>query len=104
MADSVGTAHCSAPGGDFFQHECATLKRVFPQILVFPVFYPGDATQVQNLVLVATASSEVLTLAAPELRPFLAHLRIRPIPAAFELTDDFAPVEHMAARQLATSR
>ncbi|MGJ5818324.1 fused MFS/spermidine synthase [Paludibaculum fermentans] len=92
------------PGGAFFQHEYATLKRIFPHVLVFPVFYPGDATRVQNLVLVAAARPEALTLTAPELRPFLAHLWTSPIPAAFELTDDFAPVEHMAARQLAVGR
>lgn len=92
------------PGGDFFQHEYATLKRVFPNILVFPVFYPANATKVQNLVLVAAARPEALSLSAAELQPFLAYRWTRPVPAAFELTDDFAPVEHLAAQQLTADR
>ncbi|MBL0161472.1 MAG: fused MFS/spermidine synthase [Bryobacterales bacterium] len=92
------------PGGEFFRHEYATLRQVFPRILVFPVFYPRDAAKVQNLVVVAAAGPDAVQLTAPELRPYLANLWTGTVAAAPVLTDDFAPVEHMAAGQLLGSR
>jgi len=82
------------PAGQFLRAERATLRRVFPQVLVFPVLYPDDGSRVQNLVLVASRSS--IPLGPPQGHALLYwdHLWRTPIvedlPA---LTDDLAPVE-----------
>jgi spermidine synthase len=87
------------PRGAFFRAEYATLRRVFPQVLVFPVLHPDDGTRAQNVMLVAFRSTTPPALDAPEMRKYASHLWQRSVPEDIPpLTDDFAPVEQYAAR------
>ena len=89
------------PQGEFFRAEYATLRRVFPQVLIFAVFYPSEPAKVQNLILVALRSAAPPSLTGEEMRQYATHLWRQPIPGDMPvLTDDFAPVEQYAARQL----
>ena len=88
------------PAGQFLRAEYATLRRVFPQVLVFPVLYPDDGTRVQNVILVASRSST--PLGPPEGHAILywGHLWRNPIVEDLPpLTDDLAPVEQYTDRQ-----
>ena len=87
------------PRGEFFRAEYATLRRVFPQVLVFPVLHPDDGTHAQNLMLVALRSTTPPALDAPDARKYASHLWRSSVPEDIPpLTDDFAPVEQYAAR------
>ncbi len=88
------------PAGEFLRAEYATLRRVFPQVLVFPVFYASDGARVQNVILVACAFSA--PVAPPEGHALLywSHLWRQPIAEDVPpLTDDFAPVERYTAQE-----
>jgi spermidine synthase len=88
------------PAGRFFRAEYATLRQVFPQVLVFAVFYPDAPLSGQNLVLAATRSRVPLPLDGEAFRSYAAHLWRHPItPDEPVLTDDRAPVELYTALQ-----
>jgi spermidine synthase len=91
------------PAGELLRAEYATLRRVFPEVLVFPVQYPAEGTRVQNLILVALRSRAGAAHPVPEnLKRYLECLWTRPIESDMPpLTDDWAPVEQYAARQIA---
>jgi len=90
------------PGSDLFRAEYATLKRVFPQVLVFPVHAPNDARIVQNQVLLAVLSSDPLQAPRGDALRYWRHLWRSPILSDLaEMTDDRAPVELYASRQAA---
>jgi spermidine synthase len=93
------------PQGEFFRAEYATLRRVSPQVLVFAVLYPAEPARVQNLILVAFRSAVPPSLTGDEMGRYASHLWRYPIPGDMPvLTDDFAPVEQYAARQLEPDR
>jgi spermidine synthase len=85
--------------GEFLRAEYATLRRVFPQVLVFPVLYPDDSTRAQNVMLVALRTATPPALDSPEARKYASHLwRGNVAEDMAPLTDDFAPVDQYAAR------
>jgi spermidine synthase len=85
--------------GEFFRAEYATLRLVFPQVLVFPVFDPADGARLQNIMLVALRSTELLALDTADMQKYASHLWRGPVSEDVPpLTDDFAPVEQYAAR------
>jgi len=70
-------------------------------VLIFAVFYPSEPAKVQNLILVALRSAAPPSLTGDEMRQYATHLWRQPISGDMPvLTDDFAPVEQYAARQL----
>jgi len=95
LANAVGSL--DGPNGRFFRAEYATFKSVFPQVYVFPVSFPNDASKFQNLMIVAIKSPKpvVMSDVGPELNGYLQHEWKQPIAADMPvLTDDYAPVEY----------
>lgn len=82
--------------GQFLRAEYHSFRSVFPQVYLFPVWWPDRGEIVQNVILVALKSSTPpsFTSADPELDQYLKHLWRaeiqRDVPV---LTDNFAPVE-----------
>jgi len=82
--------------GRFLRAQLATLKSVFPQVLLFPVTAPRDPHAVQNIVLVALKTQDTPDMRSPEpaLHQHLAHLWQHGVPEDMPvLTDSLAPVE-----------
>lgn len=82
--------------GRLLRAELATLRKVFPKVLVYAVQYPDDGKRVQNLVIVALKSGlkPKLYSANSEFNGYLRHIWVGTIPGDEPvLTDDFAPVE-----------
>jgi len=82
--------------GMFLRAEVATMKSVFPKVLLYPVKDPDDPHLVQNIMLVALKSSGKVPYvnADAELDKFLHHLWINDLTDDMPvITDDFAPVE-----------
>ncbi len=89
--------------GQFLRAEYATFAGVFPQVYLFPVQEPDNATQAQNIILVALKSPKrpVLYSRDTELDDYLHHVWIREIKNDVSaLTDDYAPTERYAAAAL----
>ncbi|MBK8811010.1 MAG: fused MFS/spermidine synthase [Acidobacteria bacterium] len=83
-------------GSRFFRAELATYREVFPDVEVFKVRPErGDGT-VQNLIIVARASTGPLNESAdPEIARLMANRRTVDVePGTPILTDDLAPVEY----------
>ncbi|MDA1060769.1 MAG: fused MFS/spermidine synthase [bacterium] len=81
---------------EFFRAEYHTFSAVFPQVLVFAVYYPDDGTLNQNLILAALKSEKTPSLESPdiELNQYLKQLWKKEIPLDMPiLTDDFAPID-----------
>ncbi len=81
---------------EFLRAEYHTFKKVFPQVLVFAVYYPENGLTNQNIMLVALKSENKPGFANedPELNQYLKHLWKKDIPLDMPvLTDDFAPVD-----------
>ncbi len=86
--------------GEFLRAEYATLRQVFPQVLVFAVLYPNQPGRPQNVVLVALPSAKPIPFDDPSWSPYLGHLWRASIPSDMPvLTDEFAPVDQYATRQ-----
>jgi len=95
----------------FFKAEYNTIKKIFPQVYVFPVWYQQgkDLSKYQNIVLIATKDKNRLTLnelelkASPEQKELLKLLWPKQI-ESFEstpiLTDEFAPVDYYMSKML----
>ena len=79
------------------QAEYATLKTIFPQVAVFAVQDPADATRVQNLSMIATKDASMdLSAEVRRLAPSLATHRLAGYQAPEGtplITDDYAPVD-----------
>lgn len=83
--------------GMFLRAQVATLKEVFPQVLIFPIQKSADPAALQNVLLVALKSPDAppLTSDVPELQDMLAHLWIGELADDMPvLTDDYAPIEY----------
>ena len=84
----------------FFQAEYATFKKVFPQVLVFPVKSLENTSEVQNIMLVGLNSATVpdFSKASADARQYINH-QFTPLSSgsALVLTDDYAPVENYVA-------
>jgi spermidine synthase len=80
----------------FLKAELATYRKVFPQVLIFPVMSALHKEEVQNIILVAF-KSEVGALLISDDQQTASLLERRfdvPLPdGQIILTDDFAPVE-----------
>ncbi|MDP2648033.1 MAG: fused MFS/spermidine synthase [Candidatus Yanofskybacteria bacterium] len=86
-------------GGKFFRAEYATFKEIFPQLYVFRVQSP-DLDTVQNLILIATKSSERRDMLSDneEVAQYLQRAWDGEVDDDMPiLTDDFAPTEHYMA-------
>lgn len=91
--------------GRFLRAAVATLKSVFPTVLVFPVQSPHADQAVQNVILVALNSQKApsLTTTDGEMQRYLTHRRIPPVTSDMPiLTDDQAPVEYLALGAIRT--
>lgn len=89
--------------GQFFRAEYATYKSVFPQVYAFPVWKPGDAEWVQNVILVALKSKEAPSFRSIDstLNAYLEHVWKPEITTDLPvITDDYAPVEHYASKTI----
>ena len=99
------------PRSRLFSCMAATLQEVFPELYVFATYPDTPRSQLQNLVLVAPKKShgwtknDLITRAAGDegLAQMAANL-VEPaeidLTAATVLTDDFSPVEYLAAGQM----
>lgn len=82
--------------GKFLRAEHETYKSVFPQVYLFPVQYPENGDNLQNIILVAIKSSKTFSLesADHELDKYLRHYWRKEIEKDVPiLEDDFAPVD-----------
>ena len=94
------------PKAGFLHSQVKTLSLYFPQVYVFAT--KPDKWQTQNLMVVAVKSDrrltveEMLAKSGDDNRPFIAKLAgdFTPAADAFTLTDDYAPVEFLAAKSL----
>jgi len=89
--------------GKFLRAEYATYKKIFPQVYIFPVFFP-DGTPVQNIILVALKSDKGITFSDrnPELDAYLKFVWGKEIKTDMPiLTDDYAPVDQYMLKVLA---
>jgi spermidine synthase len=83
--------------GKFARAEYATYKEIFPQVFLFLVKNINDASQPQNVMLVALKSEKIPDWKSPykETDEFLSRVWKKPIADDVPiLTDDFAPVEY----------
>jgi spermidine synthase len=90
-------ATLKGPQSRFLRAETATYRKIFPQVLLFPVADPGNADRWQNVLLVGLKSSRPASLASrdPRLADLLTHFLNSPIDEDLPvLTDDFAPVDY----------
>ncbi len=93
----------SSLGGEkslFFQAEYATFKRVFPQVLIFPVQSTSNLNQIQNIMLVGLKNPSVPDLKSSnnEWQRYLNnYLTLEPHITVPPLTDNYAPVENYVA-------
>ena len=102
-------AALTGPASQFLQAELATYRQIFPQVHLFKVHPDYDNTRLQNLIIVATKSTNDAPLseseivrspdaegdADPQLSNLLAHLYTTNLPLNNPiLTDDLAPVEY----------
>jgi len=84
--------------GRFLRAAVATLKSVFPSVLVFPVQDHHESRAVQNVILVAlkTRKARSFTSSSREIQQYLSHRWLPPVtPDMPVLTDGNAPVEHL---------
>ncbi len=82
--------------GRFLRAETATVRSVFRQVSLFPLFAPTDGNRKQNVILVASKSDDELPTTPPdeELAEYLAGRWNGPLEMDVALlTDDYAPVE-----------
>lgn len=81
----------------FFVSEYKTFKACFSQVKVFPIMYPVDTYKRQNIILVATNSTEIDTGTSsdPEINLFLSREWKKQVYDlnGIILTDDYAPVD-----------
>ena len=98
------------PRSQLFASIAATLKEVFPELYVFSTYPDTPAQKLQNLVLVAPKKPHCWTkdglaarAASDESLAKLAATLIKSsninLSAGTVLTDDFSPVEYLAAHQ-----
>jgi spermidine synthase len=83
--------------GKFARAEYATYKEIFPQVFLFTVQKINDASQSQNVMLVALKSEKIPEWKSrnKEIDEFLSQVYKKPIAGDVPvLTDDFAPVEY----------
>ncbi len=95
IANVIGSIYGDA--GRFFRAEYATYKAVFPHVLVFPVDSAHDGDVVQNIMIIATKSSQAPPLSSDDatLNGYLRHQWTATIPSDMPiLTDDYAPVDY----------
>lgn len=74
-----------------------TFAQVFPQVHLFVVDPDRSTDQIQNLILVATKSSDHSPLTSPDpvINDLLTSKYLAPLPSTAPLlTDDFAPIEY----------
>jgi len=82
--------------GKFLRAEYLTYKEVFGNVYLFPVEDSGDGNKVQNIILIASKSTDAPFFESnePEISRYLKHLWTgevaKDVPA---LTDDYAPVD-----------
>ena len=92
--DGVFLANVLTPlegsGAEFLRRLLGTVEIVFRSVRAYPVFPQLDGAAIQNVVIVASASSETL--------PPTRHLRVVLPPSGPALVDDHAPVEYLQAR------
>ncbi|MBU4486205.1 MAG: fused MFS/spermidine synthase, partial [Candidatus Delongbacteria bacterium] len=87
----------------FLRAEYATYKSIFPQVYLFPVSYPNNVDEVQNIMLIALKSKEKQTFSDtdPELNGYLQNLWEEEIETDMPvLTDDYAPVDYYMSKTL----
>jgi spermidine synthase len=97
---NLGSA-ISGEASHFLQAEIATYRAVFPRVYLFKVKSEYADDRLQNLIIVASASSTPLLLdsADGELNELLEHLYDIVVPTTTRiLTDDLAPVEYYNAK------
>ena len=79
--------------GRYFRAQYATIKKVFPYVEVYPVYYQNPLKR-QNIVVIATKKAPFTDNALHLPQKFRNHLWTAPITDDMPiLTDDFAPVE-----------
>jgi spermidine synthase len=89
--------------GKFLRAEYHTLKKVFPYVYVFPVSFPENGTEVQNIMLVGIKSFKQPNLTSPNpiLSQYLSNLWTKDISNDMGiLVDDFAPVDQYMLKAL----
>lgn len=88
------------PASRLLQAELATLRAVFPNVLVFKVHSEYSDERLQNLMIVATTLNDLPVGSGvdPEIASLLSHRYTADIPITGEvLTDDLAPVDYYNA-------
>ena len=98
-------ASLSGDASGLFRSELRTMESVFPRVDIYPV--SGDGSQVQNIIVIATRSSNDLSTAAlraraagivklPRISEYIENeLKVNPnVDDVPVFTDDFAPVEN----------
>ena len=92
---NLGSA-LKGPGSEFLQAELATYKSVFPQVSVYKVNSEYEDERLQNLMIVATRSTQGQSYASPdpEMSQLMQNRYVGDIPQTLPIiTDDLAPVE-----------
>jgi spermidine synthase len=82
--------------GLFLRAEYKTYKEVFPFVYLFPVYYPNNGKEVQNIILVAVKTKEtpVLESNEEEIDNYLKNIwKFKVEDDVPALTDDYAPVD-----------
>ncbi|MGE3466483.1 MAG: fused MFS/spermidine synthase [Pyrinomonadaceae bacterium] len=93
---NLGSA-ITGPGSHFLNAELATYKQVFPSVYVFKVNLGYPDERLQNLMIVASKSSDPFARATsdPRIASLLEHRYLNEIPLRKPIfTDDLAPVEY----------
>ena len=94
---NLGSA-IKGPGSLFLQAEVATYKQVFPNVYLFKVNTDYTDERLQNVILVASKSSQPIQMSSgddSEINYLLSHRYNAEFPLMRKvLTDDLAPVEY----------
>lgn len=88
-------AAITGPGSGFLQAELATYKKVFPEVHLYKVNVAYPDERLQNLIIVASKSANIVESKDTQIAALLAHRYEKPTPLTLSyLTDDLAPVEY----------
>ena len=88
------------PEGQYFRAQYHTMRRVFPQVLVFPIRSDDERS---NIILIAMKSPHPIAMTRSDegLQWFLDHQYTDPVPNDVPLlTDNHAPVEYYVTRAI----
>ena len=100
MINIISSIH--GRGSEFLSAEMATLKTVFPKVMVFAVSDPDNMSMIQSIMLAGIKGSFKIEggINNPWMK-FLSHDVTEKVPGRYQvLTDDLAPVDYYMAKAI----